>query len=189
MQYISRKGNFDSGHRVMNERMKCFNVHGHTYLYEVTFGFENMEDIGYAIDFKEIKRVFLQWVDDILDHGMLLNPHDTSLIEVTRGLGGKLWEMSLGGRGAYCNPSVENIAKEVFLAMEVLGDTLYKDAGTGLRIHEVTIYETPNCWTRCTSESISDRERRNFWEVRGTEISEYALSKGVVEYDDRKVVV
>lgn len=26
-QFISRKGTFDSGHRVMNERMKCFNIH------------------------------------------------------------------------------------------------------------------------------------------------------------------
>jgi hypothetical protein len=56
-QYITRKGNFDSGHRVMNERMKCFNIHGHTYLYELEFEFNEMEEIGYAIDFKEIKRV------------------------------------------------------------------------------------------------------------------------------------
>ena len=54
-QYITRKGTFDSGHRVMNERMKCFNIHGHTYLYELEFEFNEMEEIGYAIDFKEIK--------------------------------------------------------------------------------------------------------------------------------------
>ena len=42
IQYISRKGNFDSGHRVMNEFMKCFNIHGHTYLYELTFSFEKL---------------------------------------------------------------------------------------------------------------------------------------------------
>ena len=51
MQLITRKCSFDSGHRVMNEAMKCFNIHGHTYLCEVTFQHENMEDIGYAIDF------------------------------------------------------------------------------------------------------------------------------------------
>ena len=26
-QHITRKGSFDSGHRVMNEKMKCFNLH------------------------------------------------------------------------------------------------------------------------------------------------------------------
>lgn len=187
MQFISRKGNFDSGHRVMNERMKCFNVHGHTYLYELTFSFENMEEIGYAIDFKEIKRVFCQWIDDILDHGMILNPHDTNLIQTTKSLGSKLWLMSLNGEGEYCNPSVENIAKEVFLAVDILSNTLYKNAPTRLQIHKVTIYETPNCWTECIADSISLAEFANFKKVREAEIKQYAFDKGVVEYDDRKL--
>ena len=187
IQYISRKGNFDSGHRVMNEFMKCYNIHGHTYLYELTFSFENMEEIGYAIDFKEIKRVFCQWIDDIMDHGMLLNPHDTKLIETTKEYGTKLWLMSLNGEGEYCNPSVENIAKEVFLAMRVLADVLYGNAATGLKIHKVTIYETPNCWTECTLDSIPEQEIVNFGQARYDEIRAYAIEKGVLEYDDRKI--
>ena len=183
VQYISRKGNFDSGHRVMNERMKCFNIHGHTYLYELTFEFNEMEEIGYAIDFKEIKRVGCQWIDDILDHGMILNPQDYQLIDVTKKLGSKLWLMSLNGRNNYCNPSVENIAKEIFLAMEVLFAG-YED----LNIHRVTIYETPNCWTECIKESISGFERVNWNEARFNEVNKYALDKGVLEYDDRKII-
>lgn len=186
LQTISRKGNFDSGHRVMNERMKCFNIHGHTYLYELTFTFHNMEEIGYAIDFKEIKRVFCQWIDDILDHGMILNPHDKLLIETTKEYKTKLWLMSLNGEGEYCNPSVENIAKEVFLGMKILSETLYGDSKTGLNIHRVTIYETPNCWTECFQDSISSAEEKHFRSTRQTEIANYALEKGVVEYDDRK---
>lgn len=187
IQYITRKGNFDSGHRVMNEFMKCYNIHGHTYLYELTFSFQNMEEIGYAIDFKEIKRVFCQWIDDILDHGMILNPHDTKLIETTRDYGTKLWLMSLNGEGEYCNPSVENIAKEVFLAMNILSDTLYHDSPTGLRIHEVKIYETPNCFTQCVLDSVTEQEQINFFNARGSEIQDYAIEKGVLEYDDRKL--
>lgn len=187
IQYISRKGNFDSGHRVMNEFMKCFNIHGHTYLYELTFSFENMEEIGYAIDFKEIKRVFCQWIDDILDHGMILNPKDELLINTTKQYGTKLWLMSLNGDNEYCNPSVENIAKEVFLAIEVLTNELYQDAPTGLEIHNVKIYETPNCWTTCTFNSISSVERQNFYSTRLKELVDYANLKGVLEYDDRKI--
>lgn len=186
-QYISRKGNFDSGHRVMNEFMKCFNIHGHTYLYELTFSFENIEEIGYAIDFKEIKRVGGQWIDDILDHGLILNPHDTRLIETTREYGTKLWLMSLNGEGEYCNPSVENISREVFLAMEILFDEVYKNSETGLKIHRVTIYETPNSWTEVKATSIPDRERDNFRKARFEEIKAYADAKGVLEYDDRKI--
>ena len=182
-QYISRKGNFDSGHRVMNERMKCFNIHGHTYLYELTFEFNEMEEIGYAIDFKEIKRVGCQWIDDILDHGMILNPQDTALIDITREYGSKLWLMGLNGKDAYCNPSVENIAKEIFLAMMVL----FAPYINTLKIHKVTIYETPNCWTECSKESISDIEAANWMSANYEAIHKYATDKGVIEYDDRKI--
>jgi 6-pyruvoyltetrahydropterin/6-carboxytetrahydropterin synthase len=187
MQLITRKGNFDSGHRVMNERMKCFNIHGHTYNYELTFSFENMEQIGYAIDFKEIKRVFCQWIDDVLDHGMILNPKDELLIKTTEEYNTKLWLMSLNGNGNYCNPSVENIAKEVFLSMDILSKTLYKDSLTRLQIYKVTIYETPNCYTECLKDSISDIERLLFTKFRWEEIKNYAESKGIIEYDERKL--
>jgi 6-pyruvoyltetrahydropterin/6-carboxytetrahydropterin synthase len=146
-----------------------------------------MEEIGYAIDFKEIKRVFCQWIDDILDHGMLLNPHDTKLIETTKDYGTKLWLMSLNGEGEYCNPSVENIAREVFLAMDIMTSILYGGKPTGLKIHRVTIYETPNCWTEVKAASITDAERNNFIKARWNEISEYAKAKGVLEYDDRRI--
>lgn len=182
-QYISRKGTFDSGHRVMNERMKCFNMHGHTYLYELKFEFNEMEEIGYAIDFKEIKRVGCQWIDDLLDHGMIVNPHDKAVIDAAMATGSKIWFMSLNGKDNYCNPSVENIAKEVFLAMVVLFQS-YKD----LRIHEITLYETPNCWTICNKESISAEEAQSWMAVNAGHVTDYAKNKGIVEYDDRKLL-
>lgn len=182
MQLITRKGSFDSGHRVLNERMKCFNIHGHTYLYELTFIFNNSQEIGYAIDFKEIKRVGAQWIDDKLDHGMLLNPHDSKLIATTLELDTKLWLMSLNGAAQYCNPTVENIAKEVFLAMELLFRHY-----AGLYIEKVTIWETPNCGTDCFLSSISDVERSNFRAVQGDLVLAYAAEKGIMEYDDRKI--
>jgi len=145
-----------------------------------------MEEIGYAIDFKEIKRVFCQWIDDKLDHGMILNPKDELLIQTTKQYGTKLWLMSLNGEGEYCNPSVENIAKEVFLAMDILSETLYPDTKTGLKIHGVKIYETPNCFTECVRMSVSEIESGNFYSQNGLEIEAYAKEKGVIEYDDRK---
>ncbi len=179
-QYISRKGSFDSGHRVMNERMKCFNPHGHTYLYRLVFSFDSIESIGYALDFKEIKRVACQWIDDILDHGNILNPEDEIMIDATKKLKGKLYLMSLNGRDRYCNPSVENIAKEIFLAMEVLFKNYPR-----LKIHKIVLYETPNCATTCVG--VSDEERQNWQLVRYKEITSYAQEKGIVEYDDRKI--
>ena len=136
--------------------------------------------------FKEIKRVFLQWIDDILDHGMILNPHDEMLIETTEKMGTKLWLMSLNGEGNYCNPSVENIAREVFLALDIMCSHLYPDEKIGLKMHNIKIFETPNCASTCFRESISDTERMNFERARYFELIEYADKKGVKEYDDRK---
>ena len=180
MQYITRKGTFDSGHRVMNERMKCFNIHGHTYLYELTFAFTEMEHIGYALDFKEIKRVGCQWIDDLLDHGMILNPKDDVVIEATEKTGSKLWLMSLNG-DKYCNPSVENVAREVFLAQQILFEQYPM-----LKVWHLRLYETPNCYTDCYGESIKEIDKIHFYGNKYESIKQYATEKGIVEYDDRK---
>ena len=180
-QYVTRTVTFDAGHRVMNERMKCFNLHGHTYKAELTFVFYQMEDIGYAIDFKEIKRIGCQWIDDMLDHGMIVNPHDTEVLEACAHLSSKWWEMTLAGPGMYCNPTAENISKEIFLAMEVLFED-YRE----LSIDQIDLWETPNCKTTCMRASIGYNERKNWHETRYHEVRAYALEKGKLEYDDRK---
>ena len=186
LQLITRKGNFDSGHRVMNEQYKCFLPHGHTYNYELTFSFIHPEEIGYAIDFKEIKRVFCEFIEEYLDHGMILNPKDKILIKATQDLGGKIWLMSLNGDGEYCNPSVENIAKEIFISMDILCRILYGDSETGLKIHQIKIFETPNCWTDCYRESYTETERENVRLKNMFIIEEFAEKMGVLNYDDRK---
>lgn len=180
-QTITRKGTFDSGHRVMNECMKCFNLHGHTYHYELVFEFTQMESIGYAIDFKEIKRVGCQWIDDMLDHGTLLNSQDHHVIQACIATKSKLWLMSLNGFDSYCNPSVENIAKEVFLGVEFLLNNSY------LKLQKVRLYETPNCFTDCFADSVSQGEKNNFLKRHKQDLQKYKDEKGVMEYDDRKM--
>lgn len=142
-----------------------------------------MDDIGYAIDFKEIKRVGCQWIDDILDHGAILNPKDGVMIKASNELGSKIWLMSLNGAKEYCNPSAENIAKEIYLAMQIL----FYSYADKLRIHKVTLWETPNCCTTCIADSISSKEWNNFNSERRWEIASYAEAKGIMEYDDRKI--
>ena len=181
MQYITRKGSFDSGHRVMNERMKCFNLHGHTYLYELTFSFEHMKEIGYAIDFKEIKRIGCQWIDDYLDHGMILNPQDRDLIEMCRFNDWKVWQMSLEKNNDYCNPTVENIAQEILLAQGILFSKF-----DGLNAHKIVLHETPNCSTECFYKEIPTPVVNNFATHRARELIMYADKMGIVEYDDRR---
>jgi 6-pyruvoyltetrahydropterin/6-carboxytetrahydropterin synthase len=179
-QTITRKGSFDSAHRVMNEKMKCFNLHGHTYLYELTFKFSAMEDIGYAIDFKEIKRVACQWIDDYYDHGVIVNPKDEHIIQASLAVDSKIWYMSLNGVNNYCNPTVENIAKEMFIGISTLVDNSF------LEIEKIRLYETPNCFTDCFSVSYTEEEKESFLDLHRKDLEDYKEEKGVVNYDDRK---
>lgn len=180
-QTLSRKGSFDAAHRVMNEKMKCFNVHGHTYLYKLKFKFNSMDSIGYAIDFKEIKRVCCQFIDDYLDHAVILNPKDDILIAASTTLNSKIWLMSLNLEG-YCNPTAENIAKELFLICEYL----ITGRGYGLDIDKIVLYETPNCSVDCTKKSITESDRENFFMLRRRLLNDYVKEKGIINYDDRK---
>ncbi len=191
MQTLTRKCSFDAGHRVMNEKMKCFNIHGHTYIAELCFEFDSIESIGYAIDFKEVKRVGCQWIDDYLDHAFIANAEDVKMIDVAKLLGSKYWVMSLNGYDLpfgnadhtlnYCNPTAENIGKEIFLAMLILFS-----GQPGIEIHSVNLHETPNCSVQTYYSSISDDELKNFNVHREKQIMTYAQIKGTVNYDDRK---
>ena len=61
MNKIIRKGSFDAGHRVMFQRFKCSHMHGHRYEYQLEFSYCEMQELGYAIDFSEIKRIGCAW--------------------------------------------------------------------------------------------------------------------------------
>jgi len=174
-----RKGKFDAGHRVMHEKYKCFNVHGHEYHYELHFGFKTSHEIGYAIDFKEIKRVACQWIDDRLDHGFIANPKDTVLVEACRAVGSKLYLMNLVDDHGFCNPSAENIAKELFFAASIL---LNSD---NLVLKKIRLFETVNCFVDC--DGITDEEDTQLSaSPLMKDLMEYRAEKGVVEYDERK---
>jgi len=181
MQDITRKGTFDAAHRVMNQKFKCFSLHGHLYQYELTFEYNDELPIGYAIDFQEIKRIGCQWIDEYFDHGTIINPHDTVLIQACKDLGSKYWLMSLKGTNEYCNPSAENIAKELFLGVSYL---LNSD---NLKLKQIRLYETPNCYTDCFNNSITEQEQNNFNRYNNASLSAFKDLKGIVEYDDRKL--
>lgn len=181
-QFITRAFEIDVGHRVMHERVKCYSMHGHRVKIELTFVFSHQAEIGYAIDFKEIKRIAGQWLEDTLDHGFMLNPQDTIVLEACQKTGSKYYLMSLAGSEGYCNPTAENIAREIFMAVELLFV-----AYPALMLHQVRYYETPNCWVDTTRSSILAEERTFFMAYRGAAIQAYAKEKGVLEYDSRRL--
>lgn len=154
MQTITRKGNFDAAHRIVNHTGKCANLHGHTYLFELTIAFdeqealESVEDIGYPIDFADLKAVALGYIDTYYDHALLYNPKDPQLkglLEMN-----PQWRtvpMWLKG-GAFCNPSVENIALQLFVELHAL----FILKNVPFSIYSLRLYETPNSYTDVNRE-------------------------------------
>jgi 6-pyruvoyltetrahydropterin/6-carboxytetrahydropterin synthase len=167
MQTITRKGTFDAAHRVMDERVKCFNLHGHTYLYELTFGFRQLQDIGFAIDFKDIKTLAGEFIDKTYDHAAIMNPADIELIEIVKRNGWNLYIMSFDD--VYCNPTVENISKEVFLAVSSLMDS------PNLQLVSLRIYETPNAFCDTHASDISVPERAAWKAKNGKRVEDFLV--------------
>lgn len=145
MNQISQKGKFDAAHRVLNEQFKCFNLHGHAYHYELSFNYISSLNIGYPIDFKEIKRVACFWIDSVFDHAYIANPQDVTLIKACKKIKSRIYVMSLVDSQGFCNPTAENIAKELFFAVAFL----MKDDKTGLSLASIRLFETENCFVDC----------------------------------------
>ncbi|NMC20165.1 MAG: 6-pyruvoyl tetrahydrobiopterin synthase, partial [Thermogutta sp.] len=86
-----------------------------------------LDDRGMVVDFSDIKRVISQWIDDHLDHRMILCRRDPA-VPLLQGLGEPLFLMDE-------NPTAENIARVIFEFA----------AGQGLPIVQTALYETPRC--------------------------------------------
>lgn len=177
---ITRKGSFDAAHRVMHQTSACRFYHGHLYQYELTFEYIDVEAIGYAIDFKEIKRIACQFIEDHFDHGFIANPEDIPILKAIADTNSRVWTMSIDGNNRFCNPTAENIAKELFLGVELVMKNYPK-----LSLKQIRLYETPNCFVDCFAESVSPLERYNFESAKRTLCERYSDAKGTIQYDDR----
>lgn len=71
---ISKK--FDAAHYLKNYQGKCANLHGHTWKVVFWFKFNELNDVGIAKDFKEIKEVLDKILPDhqCLNHIYSFNP-------------------------------------------------------------------------------------------------------------------
>jgi len=178
---ITQKGKFDAGHRIMNERFKCFNIHGHEFHYEMTFGYDEVLDLGYAIDFNEIKRIAGQWIMDTFDHAFIANPKDEIMLAACREIPSKKYVMNRIDLSGDCNPSSENIAKEIFFAVSTLLNN------QNIRLTKFVLYESSNCYATCTG--LIDKEWNQLKNIKEfyEGLLRYKEDRGRLEYDRRKV--
>ena len=82
---ITRRLEFDSGHRIPNHDGQCRHLHGHRYAIEVTLTGEVADhpgkaDDGMVLDFGDIKKLTNQYVVEKWDHAFLVAKEDEGLV-------------------------------------------------------------------------------------------------------------
>ena len=130
MYTVSKQIHFCYGHRLVNYDGKCKHLHGHDVVAEFILGSNSLDHRGMVMDFNDIKNKLKAWIDEVIDHKMLLHKDD-AMVKILSEQGEPLFLMD-------DNPTAENIAACLFKKAESFN----------FPIIEVKLWETP---TSCAS--------------------------------------
>jgi len=156
---ITRRFEFDAGHRVLGHEGKCRWLHGHRYVAEVTLIADQLDKIGRVLDFSEVKDLVGNWIDGNWDHNFILHPADPLLLchnhpQIMLNHSTKVQAAAIfDGRNPYVmpagyeNPTAENMAAVLLDACR--GSLLLNVA---CEVTKVRLYETPNCFAEVLPE-------------------------------------
>jgi len=139
---ITRRLEFDSGHRIPNHEGQCRHLHGHRYAIEVTLTGEvanhpGKADDGMVLDFGDIKKLTNQYVVELWDHAFLVAKEDEGLVAFLATLPNHKTVIMEHV------PTVENLATAAF---GILKPIFTKAFDGRLELSCIRLYETPNCW-------------------------------------------
>ncbi|MES2770585.1 MAG: 6-carboxytetrahydropterin synthase QueD [Pseudomonadota bacterium] len=139
---ITRRLEFDAGHRIPDHQSQCRHLHGHRYALEISLQGELVQhdgdpENGMVMDFSELKRLAKIHIVDVWDHAFLVYRGDETIVRFLQSLPDHNTVL------LDCVPTAENLAQ---LAFKVL-DPVYRGVyGRHLSLRRVRLYETPNCW-------------------------------------------
>ena len=139
---ITRRLEFDAGHRIPNHGSQCRHLHGHRYAIEVTLSgpvvaTTGAADEGMVIDFSAVKAIAQQHVVEPWDHAFLAWRQDKAVITFLDGIPGHKTVLF------DAPPTAEHLAQT---ALAILDRAYKAQYGSSLRLERVRLYETPNCW-------------------------------------------
>ncbi len=142
MLKITRKLEFDAGHRIPDHRSLCRNLHGHRYVIEITLegdlvDVEGAPDRGMVMDFADVKSLAMDHLVGQWDHAFIVYQGDTQVRAFL--------ETMPNHKTVVLDsiPTVENLAAAAFRILAEVYDAHY---GVNLRLKHLRLYETPNCW-------------------------------------------
>ena len=123
---IQRNIDFCYGHRLPGDPGKCVHLHGHNARAEIVLEAAELDGRDVVADFADVDRRMKAWIDENLDHRMLLQ-RDDPLAEILQAAGEPVFLMD-------ANPTAEVIARLLFVKARELE----------LPAGEVRLWETPD---------------------------------------------
>ena len=115
---------FSYGHRLVGHQGKCRHLHGHNGLLEIDVATDALDQLGMVVDFGDLNEIVRTWVNENLDHRMIL-AKDDPLTPVLVELGEPVYLMD-------ASPTAENLARLISEAARE----------RGLNLSEVRLWET-----------------------------------------------
>ncbi|GAB4354247.1 MAG: 6-carboxytetrahydropterin synthase [Methylohalobius crimeensis] len=127
---VTKEVRFCYGHRLMNHPGKCRHLHGHSVKVAVTVSAVQLNDQGMVCDFSDLKQVVADFVNERLDHNLLLHEGDP-LVPMLRDAGERFWGLSE-------HPTAEVLARMVHDHVKE----------KGYPVEEVVLWETDEAYAR-----------------------------------------
>ena len=142
---ITRRMEFDAGHRIPNHTSQCRHLHGHRYTIEITLSgdiitTEGQPEQGMVMDFSDVKRIANEKLVDVWDHAFLAYRGDKAVCDFLASLPNHKTVI------LDTVPTAENLAQ---IAFGILNPAFQDTYNNRLRLERVRIYETPNNWADC----------------------------------------
>lgn len=143
---ITKRVEFDYGHRVPSHRSKCRNIHGHRGVLEVTLDgpiqlIRGESDDGMVIDFADIKSSAIEIIAEPWDHAFICYSEDHVMRDFLR---------TLPDHKTVVVPFIPTAENLVQYAFDLLSAAYMVQFGDKLRLVRVRLYETPNSWADAT---------------------------------------
>jgi len=106
MYSVTKEIYFCYGHRLLHYEGACKHLHGHNGKVVVEINAQALDRRGMVVDFKDISKIVKQWINETLDHTMLLHKDDP-LLPVLKERNERHFVMDV-------NPTAESIAKLIY---------------------------------------------------------------------------
>lgn len=110
---VSEEVTFCYGHRLMDYVGRCARIHGHNARVELVLGSATLDRRGFVMDFGDLEEVAKRFLDETLDHRLLLRRDDPVIPSLTAA--GEVF-VALDE-----NPTAEFLARYIFEALTQKG--------------------------------------------------------------------